>query len=33
MAIDARVPALPAVVWLLLMLLRIVVGPLLPRIA
>ncbi len=33
MAIDARVPALPAVVWLVLMLLRIVVGPWLPRIA
>jgi hypothetical protein len=32
-AIDARVPALPAVVWLVLMLLRIVVGPWLPRIA
>lgn len=32
-AIDARVPALPAIVWLLLMLLRIVVGPFLPRIA
>ena len=31
--LDARVPALPAVVWLLLMLLRIVVGPWLPRIA
>jgi 4-amino-4-deoxy-L-arabinose transferase-like glycosyltransferase len=33
MAIDARVPALPAVVWLVLMLLRIVIGPWLPRIA
>jgi 4-amino-4-deoxy-L-arabinose transferase-like glycosyltransferase len=32
-ALDARVPALPAVVWLVLMLLRIVVGPWLPRIA
>jgi hypothetical protein len=27
------VPALPAVVWLVLMLLRIVIGPWLPRIA
>jgi 4-amino-4-deoxy-L-arabinose transferase-like glycosyltransferase len=32
-ALDARVPALPALVWLVLMLLRIVVGPWLPRIA
>jgi 4-amino-4-deoxy-L-arabinose transferase-like glycosyltransferase len=32
-ALDARVPALPAMVWLVLMLLRIVVGPFLPRIA
>lgn len=31
-ALDARVPALPAVVWLVLMLLRIVVGPWLPRV-
>jgi len=32
-AADARVPALPALIWLMLMLLRVVVGPWLPRIA
>lgn len=30
--LDERVPALPAVCWTLLMLLRLIVGPLLPRI-
>ncbi|MFI5177618.1 MAG: ArnT family glycosyltransferase [Vicinamibacterales bacterium] len=30
--LDARVPALPAVVWLALMLLRLALGPWLPRI-
>ncbi len=30
--LDARVPALPAMVWLALMLVRIVLGPWLPRI-
>jgi hypothetical protein len=29
--LDAAIPALPAVVWLLLMLLRLVSGPILPR--
>jgi 4-amino-4-deoxy-L-arabinose transferase-like glycosyltransferase len=31
--LDARVPALPAVCWTTLMLLRLVIGPLLPRIS
>lgn len=31
--LDERVPALPVVCWTILMLLRLVVGPLLPRIA
>ncbi|MEO8484223.1 MAG: glycosyltransferase family 39 protein [Acidobacteriota bacterium] len=31
--LDARVPALPAVCWLVLMLLRLTLGPLLPRIS
>jgi 4-amino-4-deoxy-L-arabinose transferase-like glycosyltransferase len=31
--LDARVPALPALVWLTLMLLRLVLGPYLPRIS
>jgi 4-amino-4-deoxy-L-arabinose transferase-like glycosyltransferase len=30
--LDAAIPALPAVTWLVLMLLRLVLGPLLPRI-
>jgi hypothetical protein len=30
--LDARVPALPAMAWLVLMFLRIVLGPWLPRI-
>ena len=29
--LDSRVPALPVVVWTALMLLRLIVGPLLPR--
>jgi 4-amino-4-deoxy-L-arabinose transferase-like glycosyltransferase len=32
-ALDARVPALPAVCWLVLMMLRLTLGPLLPRIS
>ena len=31
--LDARIPALPALVWLILMLLRLGLGPYLPRIA
>jgi hypothetical protein len=31
--LDGRVPALPATCWTLLMLLRLVLGPLLPRIS
>ena len=31
--LDGAVPALPALVWLALMLLRLTVGPLLPRIS
>jgi 4-amino-4-deoxy-L-arabinose transferase-like glycosyltransferase len=31
--LDERVPALPAVCWTLLMLLRLVIGPMLPRIS
>lgn len=31
--LDARIPALPAVCWIVLMLLRLVAGPLLPRIS
>jgi hypothetical protein len=31
--LDTRVPALPAVCWLVLMLLRLVVGPYLPRLS
>jgi hypothetical protein len=30
--LDARIPMLPVVVWTLLMVLRLVVGPSLPRI-
>jgi 4-amino-4-deoxy-L-arabinose transferase-like glycosyltransferase len=30
---DARVPALPAVLWLLLMLARLAIGPFLPRVS
>lgn len=32
-ALDARVPALPALCWLVLLLLRLTIGPLLPRIS
>lgn len=32
-ALDSRIPALPAVCWLVLMLLRLTVGPFLPRIS
>ncbi len=31
--LDARIPALPALCWTLLMLLRLAIGPLLPRIS
>ena len=31
--LDRAVPALPALIWLVLMLLRLTVGPLLPRIS